>query len=173
MTYKRRCCWLHTFFFLIQNTICLTPNSRFYLCDVLSLNSHSSSQSHVGIRAKDNATESTLYLHCVKDRLSIMSIKVKYFVPNYWNGVDEYKQHCHKPVVGYISGVIRINFTHLTPSHIWRLHTPRRMLSTRVNIVGSSLMHLLIQHFQNFLDTIGDEYEMTSCDTVLYLWSNY
>ena len=58
-------------------------------------------------------------------------------------------------------------------SHIWRLHTSRRMLSTRLNVVGSSLMHLLIQHFQNLLYTIGDEYEMTSCDTVLYMWSNY
>ena len=103
--------------FLMKNTICLTPNSRFYLCAVLSLNSHSSSQSHVGIRAKENATESTLYLHCVKDRLSIMSTKVKYFVPNYWNGVDENKTHCPEPVVGYLSRVIRINLTHLTPSH--------------------------------------------------------
>ena len=104
--------------FLMKNTICLTHNSRYYLCAVVSLNSHSSSQSHFGIRAKGNAIESTLEFHCVKDHLSIMSTKVKYFVPNYWNGVDEYKQHCPKPVVGYLSRAIRINLTHLTPSHI-------------------------------------------------------
>ena len=118
LTYSRRCCWLHTFLISNKNTICLTPNSRFCLCAVVSLNSHSSSQNHVGIRAKTNAIESTLYLHCVRDDLGITSTKVKYCFPNNWNGEDEYKQHCPKPVVGYRSRVTLINLTHLTPSHI-------------------------------------------------------
>ena len=97
----------------MKNDICLKPNSRFYLCAVVSLNSHSSSQSHVGI-----AIDSTLDLHCVKDHLTIMSTKVKYIFPNNWNGVDEYKQHCPKPVVGYLSRVTRINHTNDAFKHL-------------------------------------------------------